>query len=96
MKKQFRKSIKVLDSCKQCPCYTNLYWGDPKRQWGCNHYIVKKIYKRILEYYPETDAKMFGNTTLSGEAPAIAFSDNDIKKIETIGFPYWCPLERSK
>jgi len=95
---QCRKSIKVIDSCKDCPCYSHLYWGDPREQWACNNIIVKRVYKRILEYYPETHTEMFEKDTSldNNVSPAIAFSENDKKEIEEDGFPYWCPLERSK
>lgn len=95
---QFRKAITVINKCSDCPCYTSLWWGDPEKLWGCNHTTVKNVYKRIVEYYPKTyTVEMEGNMALNNsEPPAIAFSENDLKEIETDGFPYWCPLDRSK
>ena len=104
---QFRKSINVISNCKECPCNVNILIdidNEPPPQNACYHTTVRTLYKRILEYYPETKIQTGGfGTKCTGlpmfendDMPPIHFSRNDEFDIEKNGFPYWCPLERSK
>lgn len=91
---QCRKSIKIIQSCKDCPCHHHIGYGNPPKTM-CQHIeIWPNNAKRYLmnlkdRVFHTSDGKDW--TRLRRE-----FSDSDKKEIEIDGFPHWCPLERSK